>query len=200
MKTLCLFMVPCLVLGMAFSSAAQGGDVEGPYEAQLQNYSRFHDELMQEKVEMNEGQRLKNEELKIAEFQLKEEYDNLQTGIEVKEEGIERLKELNAKFKKDFEESQGQYLKLEALFQKKKAENDLLKEEIEANKSVFYQKMIEFYTEEDQMLDEVLEEEGEMLNEKITVLQERQKEVQLRIQKMKEFSEDVSDEGILDIK
>lgn len=186
MKIINAALAICLICAAgptAFAETEQADD--SAYESQLQGYTAVYGELksgmMAKREKANEEQRGRNEKIKKIEAQLEQEYDNLVTGVETKEDSISRLRDLNTKLKTAQEEMYGQYSELEGLFQKQKEENSLLKNELETSKTDFYNKMLEFY-----------EEEHVMLGEKISTLQERYNEVEAKIEMMKENLQDIS--------
>lgn len=174
MKTLNLFLTVCLSLTAASFALAQDWE-KGPYEQQLRPYSEYHGDVKIKMEEENEKKRLATEQLKVTGLQLKAEHDNLQMDIETKEASVEKLKELNVKLQEAQSVMHEQYVELEELFQEQKSENERLKEELEASKKIFYNKMIEFYQQED-----------EILKGQIIELQERQKDVEAKVQDIQE--------------
>ena len=148
---------------------------QGPYESQLRTYSSFHDELMGEFKSRNIEQKKKNEELKFTDMQLKVEFEGLQSNIEEKEQSIYKLKSINEKLQQAQISLQNQYGELEELFFQQKIENSRLKEELDSSKSVFYQRMLEFYEEEQRLLDDQIE-----------IMTVRRKDVMAKLDQLKE--------------
>lgn len=174
MKMFHVFLTGCFSIGLVSVATAQGLD-NGPYEQQLRPYSEYHGDVKAQMEAENEKKRTATEQLKITGMQLEEEHNYLQTDIEEKETSIEKLKTVNEKLQAAQAVMHNQYVELEGLFKEQKVENDRLKEELETSKTAFYSKMLEFYQQED-----------EILTEQIAVLQERQKDIQLKIQDMQE--------------
>lgn len=184
MKRMFLFFILGLVGGLS-SLAVAVEKVEGPYEAQLRNYTGMHDGLMQKMDENNLEKILENEKLRITAIQLSKQYKKFQQNIKAKEADVVRLKSLNKKISKEHAKIQGRYVELEGLFKAKKAETERLKSEVDRVKASFYQKMIKAYEEESAHLDEVLQKEGRVLNGKIDTLKERQEEVKVKLKEIK---------------
>ncbi len=164
----------CFVVGSVGFVQAQALD-ESPYEQQLRPYSEFHSDYVETMKAENEKKRAATEGLRVTDMQLREEYGNLQTDIEMKEDSIGKLKGLNEKLQTAQSVMQEQYLEMEKLFGEQKVENERLKTELETSKTAFHSKMLEFYAQEDQMV-----------TDQIAALQERQKYIRDKMQMIKD--------------